>query len=369
VRTAHDGIRPGGLVKAGDTLFVLDDSDLQNTIRRLEAQIAQGKARRRSLRAQLLGSEKALTSARRSLKITKEQLSRETRLLRAGHTTAASVDQARLATNSQRERVDIAQTNTSALPGQIAQVAAEISAAEASLAQAQLDLTRTIVKAEFDAQVRTGNLEAGSLVQAGQALASLEAIDSVELAVSIPFNEVLWLAPMTSDATTTRSEWSSLLIGRQATIMRDTSGEVDKRTWTGIVTRLGPGLSERTRMFTLYVTVDKPMMASADQGTLPLLPDMFCRVNIPGRTLKDVFVLPRKALQNTNEVYIADGKETVRNLRRRTVNVALVRGEEAIVTDGLTTGEYVISTALPKAVDGMPITIRGQNERPGVAAR
>ena len=96
---------------------------------------------------------------------------------------------------------------------------------------------------------------------------------------------------------------------------------------------------------------------------------MFCRVEIVGRTLENVVVIPAKALQASNEVFVAASSDDGMQLERRRVSVALTQGESVVLTRGLEPGDKVITTALPKAMAGMPLSLRGDTPTPGVAAK
>ena len=65
-------------------------------------------------------------------------------------------------------------------------------------------------------------------------------------------------------------------------------------------------------------------------------------MEIPGRTVQNVFRIPRWTVSFENTVYVS-----VDN-RLKTVRVTVVRieGEEAFVTSGLKTGDRVITTRL-----------------------
>ena len=370
VVTAHSALRPGGFIKQGETLFELDDTDIKNTISRLAAQINQGKARKRALQAQLKGADKATASARKAVKLTKKQLQRQEELRRGGHVTDTLLDQTRLSVNSQAERLDAAQTNRATLPAQIAQVSAEIAAATASLKQAELDLARTSMTAEFDCQVRSGQIDVGTFVQAGSPVATIESTGSLEFLVPLSVDDVVWLGAADSASTASRAQWAQQLIGQAAVLHRQAPQSDQAYTWRGTIDRVGPGLNARTRMLSLIVKVEETMSEESATGVrIPLLPDMFCRVDIPGRTLNDVIALPSKSVQANNEVYLAKSTEDGLQLERRKVTVAVVQGNTAIITDGLEPGEHVVTTALPKAMAGMPLAFRGQNAPSGVAAR
>ena len=370
VISAHPELRSGGFIRQGETLFSLDDTDLQNTVERLNAQIAQAKARKRSLQARLKGAKKSTKNARQALKLSTNQLSREETLRKQGHTTEAALDQTKLTVNTQQERLETAQTNRAVLPGQIAQVTAEIAAANTLIEQAKLDLTRTTMVAEFDSQVRQGALEPGAWVQAGAALARLESTGNLEFTLSISIDDVLWLIRDDSPSPQSREQWVKQLIGRKVEVKRPNSKYSKGHTWSGEIRRVGPGLDERTRMISLIVQVDQPITSNTSlYPAVPLLPDMFCRLTIPGRTLRNVVVLPRKSIQTEGEVYLAVLADDKLTLKRQAVEIALVQGDLAIITAGLSRGDKVITTALPKAMSGMALTLRTPPSKPGVASR
>jgi multidrug efflux pump subunit AcrA (membrane-fusion protein) len=75
---------------------------------------------------------------------------------------------------------------------------------------------------------------------------------------------------------------------------------------------------------------------------LPLVEGMFCFVEIPGRTLDGVFRLPRWAVSFKNTVYASvNGR-----LATVPVEVARTEGEEAFVSEGLKSGDVVITNRL-----------------------
>jgi hypothetical protein len=88
-------------------------------------------------------------------------------------------------------------------------------------------------------------------------------------------------------------------------------------------------------------------------GRLPLVEGMFCRVEIPGRTLQGVFRLPRHAVSFDNTVYVADGSR----LKTVAVTVARTQGEEALISGGLQAGQQVIVTRLVDPLENTLLTI------------
>ena len=74
----------------------------------------------------------------------------------------------------------------------------------------------------------------------------------------------------------------------------------------------------------------------------PLVQGMFCRVDLEGRLLDKVIVLPRQAVSFENTVYVVEENR----LRTRHVEVARIQNNRALITGGLRQGEQVVTTRL-----------------------
>lgn len=357
--TVHPLLRPGGFIDAGETLLEIDTSNLDITEKRLAAEIARSRARKRVLAAQRTGATRALEDSKRAVTLTQRQLSRDDKLVKQGHLARAATDRTRIELTQRRDRLHSARTSTLTLPHQITQAAAEIEVAQQMVAQAALDRTRARLVAPFAVQVRTGALEEGDWITPGKVLARLEGVDALELGVALSVDELLWLPVRNGKEPGTRAEWAKLLMGRKATVLRRGSGPTERR-WTGTVSRVGPGLAPRSRSIQVFVRVDNTVSMATGEPPLPLLPGMFCRVEITGRTLEEVVVLPRKALQEENTVFVVSDKGT---LERRTVAVRRRSGDLVVLSKGLKGGERVILTGVSAPVEGTPLRVRGEATR------
>jgi multidrug efflux pump subunit AcrA (membrane-fusion protein) len=115
---------------------------------------------------------------------------------------------------------------------------------------------------------------------------------------------------------------------------------------------------QQTRTLTVAVRVDSESATKNNPKSFPLVDGMFCSVKIPGRTLYNVFRLPRQAVSYENEVHIAikDHLKTV------PVNVARVDGNNAYVTDGLKVGDMVVTTRLIDPLENSLLEITNRKE-------
>ena len=93
---------------------------------------------------------------------------------------------------------------------------------------------------------------------------------------------------------------------------------------------------------------------------MPLVPGMFCRVTVTGRTLTDVVVVPRKALQTEDTVFLADAQD---RLMSRTVQVTYLGDDIAVISKGINAGDRVVVTALPDGTEKMQLKVREPEQK------
>ena len=207
-------------VKAGQVLVVLDDSDARLAV--ANAQAALGQARRKVQAyfadAQALGgqlgarqadvtkADAQIASSRADLERASVELKRRQALAASGAVsgdeltdaqnrmaTATAALQAAQAARVQAQAQTVAaqgsrSANDALISGASVDANPEVAAAKAHLAQAQLDLARTVIRAPVDGVVSRKNVEVGQQVQVGQALMQVTPVASAY--VDANFKEV-----------------------------------------------------------------------------------------------------------------------------------------------------------------------------------
>ncbi|MBW2284594.1 MAG: hypothetical protein JRF65_08355 [Deltaproteobacteria bacterium] len=106
-------------------------------------------------------------------------------------------------------------------------------------------------------------------------------------------------------------------------------------------------MDERTRMIDVLVHVEK-----AYEKKPPLAIGLFVTVEIEGRTLPHVAIIPRAALRQGNTVWVVDGDG---RLRFRKVEVALLEDSAAFIKAGLEDGEDMVVSSFQGVTDGMKV--------------
>jgi len=250
------------------------------------------------------------------------------------HTAEADLELARA--NLQRER-DLAARKVVSKQ--------ELDAAESTFGQKQgtVDNMRAFiakkqVRAPFDGQLGIRQVNVGQMINSGQQVVSLQALDPVYVDFALPQQELSKLAP-----------------GLEALVRTDA---VPGREFKGKLTALNSMVDTVTRNVTLQATFENPDHA--------LKPGMFVKINIALPEKGKTLVIPGSAVSYApygDSVFVIDkkkdpktGKET-QTLRQAFVRVGEARGDFVSVTQGLKAGDETVSTGVFKLRNGMAVTI------------
>ena len=227
---------------------------------------------------------------------------------------------------------------------QLAAAKAKLAADKADLRKALLALERTDIKAPFNGRVEMEDVGLGQYVKVGEKLASLFSTDVAEIVVPLEDGSLFWFhVPGFTPGDG---------LGAAATIRARLAGR--SCTWEGRVVRAEGKMDDRTRMVRVVVRVDKPYAAKP-----PMAVGLFVRVEIKGRQIPDLAIIPRSALHQGDTVWVVDSDDRI---HYRKVQVARIDGEQVQVQSGLKTGDQVVVSPLKTVTDGMVIRPVPQTE-------
>jgi len=294
----------GGFFKQGDTLFEIEDIDYRLALEQAE-------------------SSKA----------------------RAEYDLATIESRARIA------RTEWEQINSNAAPPnplvlygpQLRSARAALSSASAGLEQARINLERTKIQAPFNARIKSENIDIGQYVRSGSSAAVLSGTDRAEIAVSLSIDELRWIDI---------PEYGERRNGASASVELDIGNTLITRN--GNVVRSSGEVDAKTRMMQIIVEIDDPYGLKDKQrpGYAALASGSFVNVQIKGKKLKDVFIIPRSVFHDNSTVWIMDKEE---KLRIAKVDALKIERDRVIIGKGLNDGDMIIMTNVSGAAEGMKL--------------
>ena len=295
----------GGFFEAGDVLLRIDPYDYQQAVIAGQAQLAQAELR--------LAQEEAEAEVAR----------REWNELGRGTANALTLRQ---------PQVDDAR--------------AAVAAAEAALDRADRDLERAEIKAPYAGRVQSKDVDVGQFVTKGNPIARIYAVDSAEVRLPLPDEQLAYVNVPLSYRGSAQGE------GPAVTISSNFAGQ--EYTWQGRIVRTESEIDPVSRMVHVVAEVEDPYAPGNDPSRPPLAAGMFVEAEIEGRAVNDVVVLPWSALRGRDQVLVVDDAN---RLRFRQVEVLRSTTDTVMVSGGLAEGEAVSVSTLDTVTDGMAVRI------------
>ena len=225
---------------------------------------------------------------------------------------------------------------------QVDEARAKIRSADADLQGAKLNLARTEIIVPFHGRVRERNVGIGQFVSSGTKLGRVFSIDTVE--VKLPLTDVQLVELNLPMGFTAGSE-NAPVVNFKAAIGNK------EYFWQGRIVRVNAAIDQDTRLIYATAEVLDPYGSAASEG-MPLAVGLFVSAEIEGVTPQTAYVMPRLALRSANKVYVINDEN---KLEIRTVEVLSTSEERVVVTNGVVSGERVVTSTLPAAVDGMQV--------------
>lgn len=345
----------GGRVAAGQVLLRIDGADYRNRVQQARADIA--------------AQDVAVLQAQEEADLARREYAqyRDRRAARAASPYGGVDADDYAARILPPEGAPVARTPTPATdaggPSALALRQPQLEAAragrmraQAALDDAQLALSRTVVRAPFSGLVESETVAVGDVVGAGQAVARVIAARAVEAVVPLSDAEAA-LVP-------------DLFSGRpvEASVYAD-FGRLRYR-WRAVVDRVEATRDAVSRTLNVVLRVADPIAGGrivdpgdgdrAAQSTIvptappPLLPGTYVEAEIRGAEVDRYVVVPRRALRRGNQVW-AVRQDTLLAVVR--VDVLQQVGEDVLVQGDLADGVPVVTTDLQGVVDGMTVRL------------
>ena len=199
-------------------------------------------------------------------------------------------------------------------------------------------ITKKEVRAPFDGMLGIRQVNVGQMINPGQQVVQLTALDRVYVDFALPQQTLPQLAT-----------------GYEARVHADA---LPGREFKGKVTAINSMVDNVTRNISLQATLDNP--------DHELRPGMFVKVDVSLPEKSKTLVIPGSAVSYAsygNSVFVIEkktdpktGKDS-QSLRQAFVRIGEARGDFIAVTEGLKAGDAVVSTGVFKLRNGMSVVI------------
>ena len=231
---------------------------------------------------------------------------------------------------------------------QLEKAKADMETAEAAVALANRNLSKTTVLAPYDGRVHTKFVDVGQTVNARMSqLARIYSVDVAEVRLPISAKQAGYM-----DIPESYRNGQTTVVHPEVTL----TSSIGSKTWSwsGVIDRAEGVIDSATRQIFLIARVEDPYGQSGEPNRPPLKVGQFVAAKIQGKALGTGFILPRAALKPGDVVYVIDDFD---RLQITPVTVAKAGVTDVYVTVGLADGDRICLTQLGIVVDGMDVEV------------
>ena len=223
---------------------------------------------------------------------------------------------------------------------------ASVAGAEASLERAERDLERAEIVAPYAGRIRQKNVDIGQFVRVGDAVATIYAVDSAEVRLPLPDEQLAYLdLPLSYRGGSDQPQ-------PRVTLRATFAGEAHE--WQGRIVRTESEIDPVSRMVHAVAEVLDPYAPGPNRRRPPLAVGMYVEAEIAGRTVRNVAVLPRAAMRGRDRVLVVDAGD---RLSFREIDILRATTDAIYVRSGLAEGELVVVSPLDTPTEGMRVQL------------
>jgi multidrug efflux pump subunit AcrA (membrane-fusion protein) len=138
-------------------------------------------------------------------------------------------------------------------------------------------------------------------------------------------------------------------------VVQEVTGEVSIGR-SGRLARLVGDLDPVGRMARVLVEIDDPLGLNAKKNpaTIPLMLGAYVRVEIEAGNAEEVFLLPRTALREGDQVWVAAEED---RLAVKPVEVLWRSKDTVLIRKGLSEGDRVVTNSIPLPIPNMKLRV------------
>ncbi len=348
----HPNLEVGGIIPHGQTLLKVDSRvyvathreavaalhQLENTVLRLEKQYSLDQDRQATIE--------------RNRELAGLDFQRLQQLYKVNNVgTRSGVDKAEQAYNAAIDQADQMANALTLYPLQIQEINSSIEAAQARISIASVNLERCRITAPFEGRVKSVAVETGQIVSPGQPVITLADDTNLEIRVALDARDARRWLQLEARKSNMSGSWFSKPIPVSCAITWTDNPEAPP--WTGELNRVVQ-FNPQTRTLTVAVQIKSREQSRKEDTAFPLVEGMFCRVDIPGKSLRGVIRLPRWSVSFENTVYMANDQS-----RLTTVPVTVIwhEGEDVFISKGLNPGQTVVVTRLTDPLENTLLAV------------
>lgn len=340
-------VREGDRISAGQPLARLDICNLETQRQQLVAEKARAQAQLTELQTgarieDINAAKAAVQDLEQQLKLQEKQRERREFLYNQGAISKEELDEYAYGEGSLQARLNQSRSNLAELengtrPEQIAAQQATVQQLEAQIADIDVNIDKSILKAPFTGIVAQRDLDEGTVASAGQSVIRLMESAAPEARIGMPAKAV-----------------EKLQIGSEQTL------KLGSQTYKAKVASILPEVNLNTRTQVVVFNLDPSAITRINPGQTVRL-EMIENIDTEG------YWLPTEALSQSIRglwaCYVVTELEDRSGYRVQQQSVEIIhqRGDEALIRGTLELGDIIVANGTHRLVPGQLVSVNSEH--------
>jgi len=337
----HPSFIEGGEIEKGQVLIRIDQRTYKLNRQTGTVRIRQAKTDIEQLKQDIANLKNDIKLSSANLKLVEKELKRIKALSESQFASKNSLDRAEKLYLQAKIQFQNLSNRLSLTDTLMEQKINALDMANVDFQKADLALEKTSIVSDFDGFILNKSAEIGEYINPGQIMGSIYEKGNLDVDVRIPLENLRWIESFFEEGKTPKA--------------KVTMANIDKMqpfVWDAEVVRIKASIDETTRTLPMTLEILKPELKL--KNIFELKPGAFVKCSIIGETYKNIFVLPRYLLKRENILYTINSG----HLKMKKVGILRKFEDEIYVDNGLNSGDKIIVSPLPGALDGMELKIK-----------
>ncbi|MDU3582898.1 MAG: efflux RND transporter periplasmic adaptor subunit [Clostridium butyricum] len=321
-------VENGQYVNEGDTIAVLDDQDIQNSIKTATAQLEVNEKQVNSAEQQLNSTQTSLEKLKINVDDAQRNYDREKALFDAGAVSQSELDASEKALNASKADYNSGQANIEISKASIESAKASVEAQKVNIEKLQNDLNNVVIKAPISGVISEKNVNVGQIINQGAVLAKINDISYVFATIQVPQEKI-----------------NDIKVGKPAEVTLEDNNTVHNGTLDSI---------DLSGDSTLRVFNCKIKMENSNKE---LLPGEYAKVNFSNTENNNkVITIPVSSLAGSEgDYYVFINDNGVAS--KVSVDIGDADENNVEITSGVKEGDEIICTNMSSLKDGCKIDV------------
>ncbi|MEM7466918.1 MAG: efflux RND transporter periplasmic adaptor subunit [Pseudomonadota bacterium] len=333
-------LQDGAIITEGTKIAEVDPFIYQQALEQAQANLAEAEARLGELKSDVQTTQRLLEISNEQLKLRERDRKRSADLIKKGQTSKKALDDAEIALNLAAESKAQRRQSLLRAQAQLKQQNASISRLSAALAQAERNLSDTVITAPFDGYLADTGAALGKWLGVGESIGRLIAKDELQVRFQLNNDDYARLISQgTSDALFSREVQVNWQLGD------------NEFQYSGQVERSAAEIDPASGGVLVYARVASEEHNSNHANALR--PGAFVEISLADISYPDVVKLPEEAVVDGHLVFVVEDNQLTG------IDVDVVRrvGAEVLVRGDIKASDFVVTTPFPNIGPGVRVRV------------